>query len=111
MISMKKNHELFWLLEILLLTPVALFWIGLVSLILGSNDLFSAVIGQPYSILKAVLVIFLCPGAAAWFAIDYLRENKREKGTSRNIAKAIAGVSLATIVIVLAYVFILSKPK
>lgn len=102
---MKKNHELFWILEVLLLTPVALFWIGLVSMMLGSDNLFNAVVGQPYSMLKAILVTLLCPAAAAWFAIEYLRENKREKGSAHDIAKVIIAVSLTTIVIVIVYLF------
>ena|SRR3989344_2212025 len=105
MISMKKNAELFWILEVLLLTPVALFWMGLVSMMLGSADLFNAVVGQPYSMIKTVLVTLVCPAAAAWFAGEYIRENKREKGSAHDIAKAIVGVSLATIVIVIVYLF------
>ena len=103
MISMRKNQELFWLLEVLLLTPVALFWMGLVSMMLGSSDLFSAVVGQPYSMIKTVLVTLVCPAAAAWFAIEYLRENKRDKGSTHDIARAIVAVSVATIVIVVVY--------
>ena len=103
MISMKRNHELFWLLEVLLLTPVVLFWLGVVSMSIGSADLFNAVVGQPYSTLKSVLVTLICPAAAAWFAIEYLRENKREKGSAHDIAKAIIGVSLVTVILVLTY--------
>lgn len=103
---MRKNPELFWILEVLLLTPVALFWMGLVSMMLGSADLFNAVVGQPYSMAKAILVTLVCPAAAAWFAIEYLRENKREKGSTHDIAKAIVGVSLATILVVLFYFFV-----
>src|SRR3989304_8430180 len=108
MISMRKNHELFWILEVLLLTPVALFWMGLVSMMLGSSDLFNAVVGQPYSVLKALLVTLICPVAAAWFAIEYIRENKREKGSAHDIAKVIVAVSLATIVLVFVYIFAVS---
>ncbi|OGH16461.1 MAG: hypothetical protein A3C30_04700 [Candidatus Levybacteria bacterium RIFCSPHIGHO2_02_FULL_40_18] len=111
MISMRRNQELFWLLEILLLTPVALFWMGVVSLMLGSGDLFNAVVGQPYSMLKAALVTLICPAAAAWFAIEYLRENKREKGSAHDIATAIIGVSLATIGFVLVYLFVENRPR
>lgn len=111
MISMKKNQELFWLLEVLLLTPVALFWIGVVSMMLGSNDLFNAVVGQPYSTLKSILVTFICPIAAAWFAIEYLRENKREKGSAHDIARVIVAVSLATIVVVAIYLFGENRPQ
>lgn len=100
---MKKNHELFWILEVLFLTPVALFWMGVVSMMLGSNNLFDAVVGQPYSTLKSVLITFICPAAAAWFAIEYIRENKREKGSAHDIAKVIIVVSLATIAIVAFY--------
>ena len=109
MISMRKNHELFWILEVLLLTPVALFWMGLVSMMLGSSDLFNAVVGQPYSVLKALLVTLICPVAAAWFAIEYIRENKREKGSAHDIAKVIVAVSLATIVLVFVYIFAVSR--
>lgn len=108
---MRRNNELFWILEVLLLTPVALFWMGLVSLMLGSSDLFNAVLGQPYSMLKFVLVALLCPGAAAWFAGEYIRENKRKKGSAHDIARLIVIVSFATIVIVLAYVFFANKPQ
>ena len=109
MISMKRNQELFWILEVLLLTPVALFWMGLVSMMLGSSDLFNAVVGQPYSVLKALLVTLICPVAAAWFAIEYIRENKREKGSAHDIAKVIVAVSLATIVLVFVYIFAVSR--
>lgn len=111
MISMKKNAELFWILEVLLLTPVALFWMGLVSMMLGSADLFNAVVGQPYSMIKTVLVTLVCPAAAAWFAVEYLYENKRIKGSAHDIAKAIVGVSLATIVIVIVYLVSENRPR
>lgn len=111
MISMRKNSEIFWLLEILLLTPVSLFWLGVVSLMIGSGGLLNAVIGEPYSMLKAVLITLICPAAAAWFASEYVRENKKEKGSAHNVANLIIAVSLATIAIVLAYVFLLSKPQ
>lgn len=107
MITMKKNTELFWILEVLLLTPVALFWIGIVSKMLGSDSLFLAVVGNPYSLVRSVLITLICPAGAAWFAYEYIRENKKEKGTkgTRDIAKSIIAVSLATIAIVLIYIF------
>ena len=108
---MRKNQELFWLLEVLLLTPVALFWMGLVSMMLGSSDLFNAVVGQPYSMVKAVLVTLVCPAAAAWFAVEYIRENKREKGSTHDIARAIVAVSVATIVIVVVYLIGGNRPR
>jgi len=108
---MRKNHELFWLLEVLLLTPVALFWMSLVSMMLGSDSLFNAVLGQPYSMLRGVLITIVCPLAAAWFAIEYLRENKREKGSTRGIARAAVAVSLATVVIVLVYFLSQTGPR
>lgn len=111
MISMKKNAELFWILEVLLLTPVALFWMGLVSMMLGSADLFNAVVGQPYSMIKTVLVTLVCPAAAAWFAVEYIRENKREKGSAHDIARVIVAVSLATIVVVIVYLVSENRPR
>ena len=106
MISMKKNPELFWILEVLLLTPIALFWIGLMSMFIGgegSDKLFMAVVGQPYETLRAIFVTIICPIGASWFAFIYLVENKKEKSATRTIAKAILAVSLATIVIVSIY--------
>ncbi len=108
MISMKKNAELFWILEILLVTPVALFWMGIVSKMLGSDSLFMAVLGSPYSLIRSAFITLACPAAAAWFAYEYIRENKREKGTKGtcDIAKSIIAICLATIAIVLIYVFL-----
>ncbi|OGH14124.1 MAG: hypothetical protein A3C27_03260 [Candidatus Levybacteria bacterium RIFCSPHIGHO2_02_FULL_39_36] len=106
MLSMKKNHELFWILEVLLLTPTALFWLGIISLALtDSNTLFLAVLGAPYSLLKGFFVAILCPAAAAWIAYDYIRENKKDRKATIGIAKAILWVSLATIGLVLIYIF------
>lgn len=110
MLSMKKNHEVFWILEVLLLTPVALFWTGLISMLLfGSSDLFLAVTGVPYNILKIFFVTILCPVAAAWFAYEYKRENKKDKNAAIGIANAILLVSIATIAIVLIYYFTQGK--
>ncbi len=106
MISMKKNHELFWILEVLLLTPIALFWIGLASMFIGgegSDRLFLAVVGQPYALLRAIFVTIICPIGASWFAFIYLVENKKDKSATLAIAKAILAISVATIVIVSIY--------
>ncbi|MBI4091769.1 MAG: hypothetical protein HY427_00985 [Candidatus Levybacteria bacterium] len=111
MISMKRNPELFWILEVLLLTPVALFWMGLVSMMLGSNDLFNAVVGQPYSMIKTVFVTLVCPAAAAWFAGEYIRENRRERGSALDIARVIVVVSFVTIIIVLVYLLNQTRPR
>lgn len=112
MISMKRNPELFWILEVLLLTPVALFWLGVITMMLqGSNTLFLAVVGEPFSMLKSILITILCPTAAAWFAYEYLRENKSDRGKTRDIAKAIIAVSIATIIIVVFYLFGENRPR
>ncbi len=103
MISMKKNHELFWILEVLLLTPIALFWLGVVSMYLGSDNLFHAVLGEPYSTLRSMLFTVICPLAAAWFSWEYIRENKKEKGATTNVAKYIIVISLVTLALVVAY--------
>ena len=108
MISMRKNPELFWILEVLLLTPVAFFWIGLASMFIGgegSDKLFMAVVGQPYDNLRAIFVTIICPIGAFWFAYKYISENKKEKGITSDMAKAIFAVSLATIAIVVIYLF------
>lgn len=112
MISMKKNPELFWIFEVLLLTPIAFFWVGLLSMMLtGTEDLFNAVVGQPYSTLKSVLVTMIFPAAAAWLAFKYLNENKSDRGPTRRIAKYIMGVSLVTIIIVAFYLFGENRPQ
>ncbi len=104
---MKKNHELFWILEVLLLTPIAFFWLGVVSMMLsGSETLLNAVIGAPMSTLKAVFVTMICPMASAWFAFDYLKENQSEKNnTTQKAARMIIVISLLTIALVLVYLY------
>jgi hypothetical protein len=106
MFDLRKNHELFWLLEILLLTPVAIFWSGVVSMTLtGSDSLFYSVVGNPFEPFRSTLVTLICPAAAAWFAYDYLTKNKKEKGSGRTFAKVIIAVSVATIVLVIFYLY------
>ena len=100
---MKKNHELFWILEILLLTPVALFWVGTLSMYLGSDSLLNSVVGGNNSEAKTLLITIICPIAAAYFAYKYLLDNKKEKGASHGMAKAIVGVSIATVIFVIFY--------
>ncbi len=112
MISMKKNQELFWIFEVLLLTPLALFWTGVVTMMMSSeNTLFLAVVGEPYSMLKSVLFTILCPVAAAWFAYEYIRENKADRGPTKKIAKYIIGVSVASIIIVVFYLYGENRPQ
>jgi hypothetical protein len=112
MITMRKNQELFWILEVLLLTPVALFWIGVSLMMLGGgNSLFLAVVGEPYSALRSILIAIVCPLAAAWFGYEYLRENKKERGSTRDIAKSIIAISLATVTIVLIYLWGENMPR
>lgn len=108
---MRKNHELFWIFELLFLTPIAMFWLGVMSMYLGSNNLFRAVVGQPLDPIKAILVAILCPAAAAWFAYDYLRENKNDKRTEKKIAKYIITISLATILVVIIYLYGQNSPR
>lgn len=105
MISMRKNSELFWILEMLLLTPMAIFWIGLVSFFMfGTKDILTGIIGGEYGFLRGVFVALLCPLAASWFAYDYIRENKgAKKDHVRDMAKMIIAISVATIVIVGCY--------
>lgn len=102
---MRKNNEVFWILEVLLLTPIALFWISLVSMMFGSPDLYVAIVGQPYSMIRSVLITIIIPLVSAWLAYEYIRENKKEKGPMPDIAKIILVVSLATVAIVLIYIF------
>ena len=106
MISMKKNPELFWLLEALLLTPVALFWIGVVSMtMIGESNTFNIVIGQPFSMLKISLVTILFPIISAFFAFKYLAENKKEKGAIAKIAKYIIAISITSFILVIIYLY------
>lgn len=112
MVSMKRNHELFWILEVLLLTPVVFFWLGVVSMMLsGSDSLFQAVVGEPASTLRSVFVTLILPIAAVWFAYDYLRENKKEKGTAREAAKWIIIAGVASIALVVFYLFGENRPR
>src|SRR5436190_2558457 len=112
MVSMKKNHELFWILEVLLLTPVALFWSSVVSMMLSnSNSLYIAVVGDPASPARVLLVTLLCPGVAALLAYKYLTENKKEKGTTQGIAKLIMLVGIVSIVLVLVYLYGQQAPR
>lgn len=107
MISMKKNHELFWILEILFLLPIALFWVGFASMYLtGSADLLLSIVGDPYSEIRRAFITLVCPAAAAWFALEYLRENKKMANRHAEIARGIIVVSAATIIFVLLYYFI-----
>jgi hypothetical protein len=112
MLNLHKNQELFWLLEVLLLTPVALFWSGVVSMMIsGSNRLFLSVVGQPFEPIRSILVTMVCPAAAAWFAYDYLSKNKREKSQTQTFAKLIIVVSVATIVLVVFYLYGENRPR
>ncbi len=104
---MKKNHELFWILEVLLLTPVALFWLGVMSMYLGSSSMLSSVIGGTGSEAKVLLITIICPAAAAYFAYKYVKDNKKEKGAAHGTAKIIQVVSILTIVFVILYFYIL----
>ena len=106
MLDMKKNHELFWILEVLLLTPVVLFASGLLSAtVFHSTGLLNSVLGSPIDVVRSILVTIICPGAAAWFAFEYLHANKKVKDARHGLAKVILLVSLLTIVTVLAYQF------
>src|SRR3989344_7798152 len=106
MISMKKNHELFWILEVLLLTPVAFFWIGVISVMVnGSNTLLNAVLGQPMNLSRALLITIVCPAAALWFAHRYMVENQRSKDSAHGIAKVIILISIVSIVLVTFYLY------
>lgn len=101
MISMKKNAELFWILEVLLLTPLALFWLGIVSRALnGSDDLLSAVLGEPRQVLRFLLIAVLAPALAVLLASSHLRESKRKKSATTDIARAIVWVGGASVIIV-----------
>lgn len=110
---MRKNAELFWILEVLLLTPIALFWLSVASMFIGgegSDRLFVAIVGQPYDMFRAIFVTIVCPIGASWFAYRYIIENKKQKGATFDIAKAILAVSLATLAIVVIYLLGGNRP-
>ncbi len=112
MLSLKRDHELFWILEVLLLTPVALFWSGVISMMVSpSSKLFDSVIGNPIDPARSVLITILCPSIAAWLAFKYISENKKGKDTAHKIAKYIIIVSLLSIALVIIYLYGQHAPR
>ncbi|HVT01610.1 MAG TPA: hypothetical protein VHE53_05300 [Patescibacteria group bacterium] len=107
---MKKNHELFWILEVLFLTPVALFWLGIMSMYLGSTNMLASVIGGTGSEAKILLITIICPLAASYFANKYINDNKKEKGAAHGTAKIIRVLGLLTVALVILYLYILRQP-
>lgn len=112
MLNMRRNHELFWILEVLLLTPVALFWTGVISIAVSHSDkLFLAVVGQPFEPMRSILVTMICPIAAGWLAHKYISENKKEKGASLKVARIIMLISITSVILVFVYLYGENRPR
>lgn len=110
MISLKKNKEMFWFFEVLFLTPVAFFWIGVLTLMMGKSDsILRAVIGQPLEPIRSTFIVVVCPFLASWLAWQYTKENKKDKSITIKYAKYIMAIGVVSIILVLLYFYGLSS--
>jgi len=106
MISLKKNKEMFWFFEVLFLTPLAIFWMGVLILMLGkSENILRAVVGQPLDPIRSTVIVIVCPFFASWLAWQYTKENKKDKSTTIKYAKYIMAVGVVSIILVLLYLY------
>ncbi|PIT88854.1 MAG: hypothetical protein COU27_03160 [Candidatus Levybacteria bacterium CG10_big_fil_rev_8_21_14_0_10_36_7] len=100
-----SKKELFWTLEILFLTPLAIFWLGVMTkLLTGSNLITNMVVGQPYQLIRMFIVTIILPILAVWYATDFLKTNK--KGKSALYARIIVVVGITSLGVSLFSLFV-----
>jgi uncharacterized membrane protein HdeD (DUF308 family) len=105
MINFKRGHELFWILEVLFLAPVAIFWSGVLSRSFGSDKIINAVVGQPMNSARMFLITIACPLAAAWIAHLYIKQNKKDKKASLGMANVARILGIVSILVTVIFMF------
>ena len=90
---------LFWLVEVVLLAPLALFW---VSVIISSDALTRLLFGPSHTLLRDLLTPVILPALALGLALLRLRSSPRT-ARDRPIVAALVAALVISLVVVLGY--------
>ncbi len=100
------DASLYWIIEIFLLLPPALMWLGVLTKTLFYNDaVLVLLVGQlPGDAMRTIAFMIICPLAAAGLSIDFVRHHQK-KDLASSLSKMIVITALISVLIVSLYLF------
>jgi hypothetical protein len=98
-VAQRLPPPLFWLVELVLLVPLALFWL---SVITNSETLTQLLFGATHHVLRDLLSPVILPALALLLALIRLR-TLPHTARERRFVLALAALIVASLVVVLGY--------
>ena len=105
--ALVRSGRVYWTAVVLLLLPLAAFWVGVIT---RSETISRLLFGSPHTPLRDLLPTVILPAVALLLSVARLRESTVDEA-ERNITRAVIATLATSYVVMLVYLIAESAPR